>query len=99
MSGIGCDFPVGNSTSQTKSASITGMIKVLEKAIEQIKDLSPERQAYAALVLNQIASDDDTPFEVPAEHRAAILEGLAQADRGEFASDTEVERALRRPWA
>ena len=87
------------STSDTKSVSVVRMIKVLEKAIEQIKDLSPERQAYAALVLKQIASDDGTPFEVPAEHRAAVLEGLAQTERGEFASDTEVERALRRPWA
>ena len=78
---------------------MSGMIKVLEKAIEQIKDLSPERQAYAALVLNQIAAADGTAFEVPAEDRAAVLEGLAQAERGEFASDTEVERALRRPWA
>ena len=88
-----------NSTFQSKAASIKVMIKVLEKAIEQIKDLSPERQAYAALVLKQIASDDGTPFEVPAEHRAAVLEGLAQTERSEFASEADVERALRRPWA
>ena len=75
------------------------MIKALETAIAQIKDLSPERQAYAALVLKQIAHDDGTPFEVTEEHRAAILEGLAQAERGEFASEEDVERALRRPWA
>ena len=75
------------------------MIKLLEKAIEQIKDLPPERQAYAALVLKQIAADDGTPFEIPDEHRAAVLEGLGQAERGEFASDADVECALRRPWA
>jgi predicted transcriptional regulator len=75
------------------------MIKALEKAIAQINDLPPERQAYAALVLKQIADDDGTLFEVPAEHRAAVLEGLAQAERGEFASEEDVERALRRPWA
>ena len=98
MCGRGGDPPARNSTSQTKSASITIMIKVLEKAIEQIKDLPPERQAYAALVLNQIAADDGTPFEVPAEHRTAVLEGLAQAERGEFACEADVERALRRPW-
>ena len=75
------------------------MIKALETAIAQIKGLPPERQAYAALVLKQIAANDGTPFEVPAEHRAAILEGLAQVERGEFASDAEDERVLRRPWA
>jgi antitoxin component of RelBE/YafQ-DinJ toxin-antitoxin module len=74
------------------------MIKLLEKAIEQIKVLPPERQAYAALVLQQIAADDGMPFDIPAEHRAAVLEGLSQAERGEFASDADVERALRRPW-
>jgi predicted transcriptional regulator len=75
------------------------MIKALEKAIEQINSLPPERQAYAALVLQQIAADDGAPFEVPAEHRAAVLEGLAQAERGEFANEEDVERALHRPWA
>lgn len=75
------------------------MIKALELAIAQIKDLPLERQAYAALVLKQIAADDGTSFEVPDEHRAAVLEGLAQAERGEFATDADVERALLRPWA
>jgi predicted transcriptional regulator len=75
------------------------MIKALETAIAQLKDLPPERQAYAALVLKQIANDDGAPFEIPAEHRAAVLEGLAQVERGEFASEADVERALRRPWA
>lgn len=75
------------------------MIKALEKAIAQINALPPVRQAYAALVLQQIADDDGTPFEVPAEHRTAVLEGLAQAGRGEFATEEDVERALRRPWA
>lgn len=74
------------------------MIKALETAIAQIRDLPPERQAYAALVLKQIAADDGAPFEVPAEHRAAVLQGLAQAERGEFASDADTERALHRPW-
>lgn len=75
------------------------MIKILENAIEKIKDLPPERQAYAALVLKQIAAEDGVPFEIPAEHRAAVLEGLAQAQRGEFATEVDVKRALRGPWA
>ena len=29
-------------------------------------------------------------FIVPEEHRAAVLEGLRQAERGEYASDAEM---------
>jgi predicted transcriptional regulator len=29
-------------------------------------------------------------FIVPKEHRTAVLEGLAQAERGEFATDEEM---------
>jgi predicted transcriptional regulator len=35
------------------------------------------------------AADADR-FIVPDEHRAAVLEGPAQAERGEFASDEEM---------
>lgn len=66
------------------------MIKVLEQAIEKIKKLPQERQVLAAEVLEQIASGDGEPFIVPEEDRAAVLEGLEQARRGEFASDDEM---------
>jgi predicted transcriptional regulator len=37
-------------------------------------------------------SEDDTAgaFVVPDEHRAAVLEGLEQAERGEFMRDDEM---------
>ncbi|WP_197086883.1 hypothetical protein [Bradyrhizobium sp. LTSPM299] len=35
-------------------------------------------------------------FVVPAEHRAAVLEGLDQAKRGEFASDEEMAALWKR---
>ena len=65
------------------------MIKVLEKAIEKIKQLPEERQVLAAEVLEQIAAGDGV-FEIPDEHREAVLEGLEQAKRGEFVSDEEM---------
>jgi uncharacterized protein YehS (DUF1456 family) len=74
------------------------MMKVLEEAIEKVKTLSEERQALAAEVLKHIAASEDGVFHVPDEHRAAVLEGLAQAKRGEFADDATVERVLRKPW-
>ena len=66
------------------------MIKVLEEAIEKVKKLPEDRQAYAAEVLEQIVATDSEVFDVPDEHRAAVLEGLGQAERREFASDEEM---------
>jgi predicted transcriptional regulator len=74
------------------------MIKVLELAIEKVRQLPEDRQAYAAEVLEQIAARRGDVFAVPADHRAAISEGLAQAERGEFAADAEVDAILRKPW-
>ena len=65
------------------------MMKVLEDAIEKVRKLPEERQAYVAEVLEQIAAAGSDPFSVPEEHRAAVLEGLEQAERGEFVSDDE----------
>ena len=66
------------------------MMKVLEDAIEKIKRLPQDRQAYAAEVLEQIAAAGSDTFAVPDDHRAAVLEGLGQAERGEFVSDEEM---------
>jgi uncharacterized protein YehS (DUF1456 family) len=75
------------------------MMKVLEQAVEKVKALSKERQALAAEVLEHIASSEGGVFRVPDEHLSAVLEGLEQAKRGEFADDETIERALRKPWA
>lgn len=66
------------------------MTKVLEDVIEKVRKLPEDRQAYVAEVLEQIVADDGDLFVVPDEHRAAVLEGLAQAERGEFATDQDM---------
>jgi predicted transcriptional regulator len=66
------------------------MTKVLEDAIAKVRKLPEDRQAYIAEVLEQFAAAGDAPFAVPEDHRAAVLEGLRQAERGEFASDEEM---------
>jgi predicted transcriptional regulator len=66
------------------------MMKVLEDAFEKVRKLPEERQAYVAEVLEQIAAAGSDPFSVPEAHRAAVLEGLEQAERGEFVSDDEM---------
>ncbi len=66
------------------------MMKVLEIAIEKLKALPEDKQAYAAEVIEHIAASEDGTFHIPDEHREAVLEGLAQADRGEFASEEDM---------
>lgn len=71
------------------------MTRVLEDAIEKVRKLPEDRQAYAAEVLEQIAAAGSDPFAVPEDHRAAVLEGLEQAERGEFVSDDEMAALWR----
>lgn len=66
------------------------MTKVLEDVIEKVRRLPEDRQAYVAEVLEQIVANDGDLFVVPEEHRAGVLEGLEQAERGEFATDQEM---------
>ncbi len=64
------------------------MIERLEKAIEKVKRLPNDRQAFAAILLEEIASGD--VFTVPEDHRADVLEARAEVLRGERATDSEM---------
>ena len=66
------------------------MTKVLEDAIEKVRKLPEDRQAYAAELLEQIAAAGSDRFLIPEAHRVAVLEGLGQAQRGEFVSEDEM---------
>jgi predicted transcriptional regulator len=54
---------------------------------------SPEEWAARAL---EEAYETDWLDDLTPEDRAAIAEGVAQADRGEFATDAEVEEVYSR---
>jgi len=75
------------------------MTQVLDAAIEKVRRLPEDEQAYAAHLLEQLAQLGEERFAVPPEHRAAILEGLAQIQRGEFATDQAVQDLIHKPWA
>jgi predicted transcriptional regulator len=75
------------------------MIKELEKAVEEIRKLSEPDQALAADLLFAIVARRSEGEELDEETIAAINEGLAQADRGEFASDEEMAEFFRRRGA
>ncbi|MEN3288142.1 MAG: hypothetical protein V7634_2442 [Bradyrhizobium sp.] len=66
------------------------MTKVLDDAIEKIRKLPMERQLYVAELLEQIAEAGSEVFRVPDDHRADVIEGLAEAERGEFVSDEDM---------
>lgn len=66
------------------------MIKVLEQAIEKVKTLSEERQAYAAEVLEQIAEAGDAVYRLSDEERRLVREGLADLDAGRVVSDSDM---------
>jgi hypothetical protein len=72
------------------------MTRVLEDAIEKVRKLPEDRQAYVAEVLEQIAAAGSDLFTVPEDHRAAVLEGLEQVERGEFVSDDEMAALWRK---
>jgi len=72
------------------------MTKLLEQALEAVGRLSPDDQDEIARVMLRLAASDGEPEEIDAAHLPAVLEGLAQAKRREFASDAEVETAFRR---
>jgi hypothetical protein len=64
--------------------------KLLERAVATVRSLPPERQDDLARVLLQLAGDDQPAIELTPEEAASFDESLAQAERGEFATDEQV---------
>jgi hypothetical protein len=72
------------------------MTKLLERAIEAMRRLSADAQDDIARTILHLAGSEVETEPVDPAHLAAVLEGLAQAKRHEFATDDEVEAAFRR---
>ena len=75
------------------------MIKVLEEAIEKVRTLPTDRQAYAARMLEEIAADTADEYRLSEDERRLIQEAIDEFDRGETASEADILSALRQPWA
>ena len=71
------------------------MTKLLEQAVAAVRGLPAEMQDDLARMLLQFAGDDQPVVRLSAEEEASFDESLAQADRGEFATEDQV-RAI---WA
>jgi predicted transcriptional regulator len=72
------------------------MTKLLEKAIDKVRELPEDEQEAVAAVMLQMAGGDAPVVKLDDETRAAIREGLAQAERGEFVPDEVVARSNKR---
>jgi hypothetical protein len=71
------------------------MTKLLEQAVATVRGLPDDMQDDLARMLLQLAGEDQPVVQLSAEQEASFDESIAQADRGEFATDEQV-RAI---WA
>ena len=67
----------------------TAMTKLLEKVIEVVRKLAPERQDEVAGMI--LSASSEVPVELTADELEAVEAGLADANAGRFATDDEVE--------
>jgi hypothetical protein len=72
------------------------MTKLLADALEVVTRLPADSQDEIARAMLRLAQGDGEPEVTSAEHQPAVLEGLARAKAGQFASESEVEAAFRR---
>lgn len=73
------------------------MTRLLDKAVEAVRRLPSADQDEIARAMLQLASPQETELEaIEPAHLAAVLEGLAEARAGKFASVEEIEAVFRR---
>jgi predicted transcriptional regulator len=72
------------------------MTKLLEKAIAKARELPDDDQDSIAVMLLSMTSEEPQIDPIDDATRAAILEGLGQARRGEFVPDEEIEALWKR---
>lgn len=72
------------------------MTNIVDDAVTAIQNLPPHQQEALARLVLRLTGQDDEPEPIDPVHLPAVLEGLAQAERGEFATSDEVEAAFRR---
>jgi hypothetical protein len=78
---------------------VTGTALTLDRAIAVARQLPPEAQDEIARELLIFAGEDVGPVPLTAEEEAWLAPSLAQAARGEFASDEEVAALLAKHGA
>jgi hypothetical protein len=72
------------------------MTKLLEKALQAVRQLPPDSQDEIARAMLTLAGYEGEPEPIDPAHLQDVLQSLAQAQRKQFATDAEVEAAFRR---
>ena len=68
----------------------------IEAIFERVRAWPAERQERAISLLLAVEAETDEVYVLSAEERADLQEALAEMDRGEVASQAEVDAAFRR---
>jgi predicted transcriptional regulator len=68
----------------------------IEAIFERVKTWPPERQEDAVAMLLRMEEQGVEPYELDADERREVEAALAEAKRGEFATDEEVEAVFNR---
>jgi predicted transcriptional regulator len=71
------------------------MTELLEFVMQRARELPDERQDHLAREILQLLQADETVEITNPAHIVAIRTGLAQIQRGEFATDEEIEAVYR----
>lgn len=66
------------------------MTKLLEQAINSVRDLPADRQDALAKLLLQFAGVEQAMLELSPEQAASFDQSLAEAERGPFATDEQI---------
>ncbi len=72
------------------------MSKLLDEALAAVRAMPPDTQDEIARAMLALARKDEEAEPIDLAHLPAVLEGLAQAKRREFATPEQVESAFRR---
>jgi hypothetical protein len=72
------------------------MTKLLDKTLEAVRRLPPDSQDEIARAMIALSESDGEADAIESNHLPAVLEGLAQARRREFATDAELAAIFRR---
>jgi predicted transcriptional regulator len=67
------------------------MTELLERAVQSLRSLPPETQDALARILQQLVGDDPSIVTLSADEEASLQTSLAQAERGEFATEEQIK--------
>jgi predicted transcriptional regulator len=72
------------------------MTKMMKEAIQVLRELPEDRQERIARAILDYASHDDAIYHLADDERAEVRAGLVEIERGEIASDEEVQAVYKR---